>query len=135
LGVAFAPARNPDSVLAHGEVEISYDELRVHRKFKSIWCTIWILGALLVVATLDAQPDPPAVNPSPTLCKVLKIHVSVETVARHCESVRASYPFVNVRAGDAHERFHPSDRMSLTVQAADPSPPAIPAGLKPIQAV
>ena len=31
---------------------------------KTIWCTIWILSALLVVATVDAQPDPPALNPS-----------------------------------------------------------------------
>lgn len=97
---------------------------------KSVWCTIWILGALLVVATLDAQPDPPAVNPNLTLCKVLKTHaITGDTVARHYESVRTSHSFgVNLRAGDASEPYRPSDRMALTVQAADPSPPAPHAG-------
>jgi hypothetical protein len=44
-----------------------------------IWCTVWcawILGALLVITSLDSSPDPPAVYPqvagskasSPTEC-------------------------------------------------------------------
>ena len=93
---------------------------------KSIWCTIWVLGVLLVVATLDAQPDPPAVNPSPTLCKIVQSHATTgDAVARHYESVRTSYPFrVNLRAVDACEPYRPSDRMVLTAQASDTSPPA-----------
>jgi hypothetical protein len=30
---------------------------------KAISCTVWVLGALMVMASLDTVPDPPAVNP------------------------------------------------------------------------
>jgi hypothetical protein len=41
---------------------------------KSVRYTIWILGVLLVMATLDSLPDPPAVNPSAAPCKILLLH-------------------------------------------------------------
>jgi hypothetical protein len=93
---------------------------------KSIWCTVWILGALLVIATLDALPDPPAVvNPSTARCEVLQLHnYSWETAPRRSDSLTTPYPFpVSLVAGDGCEPYRPSDRMVLTVQAADPSPP------------
>ena len=35
-----------------------------------IWCTIWILGAVLVSASLDSTPDPPALDPHVRIVKV-----------------------------------------------------------------
>ena len=35
-----------------------------------MWCTIWILGAILVSASLDATPDPPALDPHPRIVRV-----------------------------------------------------------------
>ena len=93
---------------------------------KAIWCTIWILGALLVIATLDALPDPPAVmNPSAARCKVAQPHDDpYDAAPPRCDSVTTSYPFpVSLVAGDGCEPCRPSNRMVLTVQAADPSPP------------
>jgi len=98
----------------------------VHKKCKkSIWCTIWILGVLLIAATLDARPDPPAVNPSGTFCKVLMSHATAgDAVTRHGVSAPTTYPFlVHLSSGGACEPFRPGDRMVLTVQAADASPP------------
>ena len=36
----------------------------------AIWCTCWLLGVLLVVASMDAAPDPPAVNPHTVMVKI-----------------------------------------------------------------
>ncbi len=100
---------------------------------KLTWCTILVVAALLVVATIDAQPDPPAVNPSTALCKVLQPHYSPSvTVTGRCESLRTFYPFrVSLVTADACEPYRPNVRTVLTVQAADPSPPAPQAGRKP----
>ena len=99
---------------------------------KSICCTIWILGAFLVIAALDARPDPPALSPANALCKVLLLHSSsCETAAGRCDSLGTSDPFaVSLLAADACDPCRPRDRMVLTGQAADPSPPAPPAGHK-----
>jgi len=35
-----------------------------------IWCTIWILGAVLVSVSLDSTPDPPALDPQARIVKV-----------------------------------------------------------------
>jgi len=35
-----------------------------------IWCTIWILGAVLVSVSLDSTPDPPALDPHARVVKV-----------------------------------------------------------------
>src|SRR5713226_2243588 len=96
---------------------------------RSIWCTVWILGALLIVATLDAQPDPPAVNPSSAHCKVLHSHVFSCDRIPHSDSLPTFRPFrVSVGAIEACEPARPSERTVLIGQAADPSPPATPAG-------
>src|ERR1700691_5816605 len=97
---------------------------------KPIRYTIWILLAFVVIATLDSQPDPPAVNPTSTLCKVLQHDCSCAPAAQRCDSLATSSacPVILV-AADACQPHRPSDRMILTVQAADPSPPCSQASL------
>ena len=53
---------------------------------KSIRWTIWILGAFLVMATLDSLPDPPAVNPGATLSSVLLHHCDCQTATQRFDS-------------------------------------------------
>ena len=91
---------------------------------KWICRTIWILGVLLIVAALDARPDPPAVNPNPALCQVSQLHAcSCEIAARRYDFPITSYPVaVSFVAADGFEPSRPSDRMVLTGQPADPSP-------------
>jgi hypothetical protein len=92
---------------------------------KSIQYTIWVLLALLVAAALDPQPDPPAVNPSTTLCKVLQHDYSCDNAVRRRDSLAPSSPCpVSLVAAAACKPDCPSDRMIFTVQAADPSPPS-----------
>lgn len=100
----------------------------------SFSCAVWLLGALLVMATIDTVPDPPAVNPSSAACQVIQpLHYSCDTASRRCDSLAMPHPFpVSLVAVDACEPYRPSDRMVLTGQAADPSPPAAAAGRKPI---
>jgi hypothetical protein len=92
---------------------------------KSVWCTVWILGAVLVIATLDARPDPPAVNPNPAAHKVLQTHdCACDTATPRCDSLAAVHPFTMRRvATGLCEPHRPSDRIILTGQAGDPSPP------------
>ena len=99
---------------------------------KSISHTIWILGALLVIATLDALPDPPAVNPSIAQCKLGQLHdFSRDTVTPRCDSIGTSYPIpVSLVAVDACEPNRPSYRMVLTGRVTDSSPPAQQTGRK-----
>jgi hypothetical protein len=80
---------------------------------------------LLVIATLDSQPDPPAVNPSSNLCKVLPHNFACDTATERRDFVTTTSPFpLRLVAADAYRPHRPVDRMILTVHAADPSPPA-----------
>lgn len=93
---------------------------------KSISWTIWILGALLVMAMLDTRPDPPAVNPGADVSKVIQSHdCACDTAIRRCDSLAVSDSFpVSLFAVDTREPRRPSDRIVLTGQATDSSPPA-----------
>ena len=91
-------------------------------------CTIWTLGALLALATLDSLPDPPAVTPRTVTCQIPPVDLdSPVSTAQPTEFVAAS----DVRpmfalAADVQEPNRPRDRMVLTGQLTDPSPPAWP---------
>ena len=79
---------------------------------------------LLVVATLDNVPDPPAVNPT-AVSKILQAHdYFCNADARPVDSLNApetiSLSFVSADPG---EPYRPSDRIILSGQAADSSPP------------
>jgi hypothetical protein len=94
---------------------------------KAIRWTIWILLTFVVIATLDSQPDPPAVNPGAALCKILPgADCSCIPAARLCETLAASVPALpHPAAADACQPCHPADHLLLTVHASDPSPPAL----------
>jgi len=96
---------------------------------KSKSLIIWALGALMAVAAVDNVPDPPAVNPH-----------TVSVASRMCEARggvcdrrldfdwRCTSPHLQIRwiaLTPADEPNLPGDRIVLTGQAADPSPPAL----------
>jgi len=76
-----------------------------------IWYTVWILGALLVMASVDATPDPPALNP----------HMSGMKVRGHGEC--AKDPCGTSETGNFPDLFA---RLHLEEgQTANPSPPVM----------
>ena len=96
---------------------------------KSIGCTIWILGALLVIATLDARPDPPAVDPHTVKAKtacLLGYSGEDGTQYLSCASPKIA-PGLPVRSSgwaDAGEPKRTTGALALVRHAADSSPPA-----------
>jgi hypothetical protein len=94
---------------------------------RSICWIISIVSAALVLAALDTQPDPPAINPSTTICKALQLHNYAPETATPvlCDFRRAtpSSPESCI-ASFARETYRSSDRILLTGQASDPSPPS-----------
>jgi hypothetical protein len=94
-------------------------------KMKFISCAIWLLSALLLTATLDAQPDPPAVNPNAAACKILLTHdYSGETAIQRWDSLAAFDPRpLSLFSADIYACWTPAEPVVLTGQAADSSPP------------
>jgi hypothetical protein len=94
---------------------------------KAICWIISIISAALVLAALDTQPDPPAVNPSTAICKVLQLHTYAAETATPvlCDFRRQTSSFPENRiASIGRETYRPCDRILLTGQASDPSPPS-----------
>ena len=96
---------------------------------RSIWCTIWILSALLVIASLDTTPDPPAVDPHTVTVKVPGPGERAESLGGPAGSGSSA----NLLAQSQTQRIAfiediqpdgPSDIIAEMGQAADPSPPA-----------
>ena len=97
-------------------------------RVRSIWCTIWVLGALLVIATLDNRRDPPATNPGVGQCKLSKSLcqrvVSDGSALQCCVALITPVPLpIHFIAADACPSGCPGNRMVLTEQAGGPSPP------------
>jgi hypothetical protein len=103
---------------------------------RSIWRTIWILGALLLIAALDNRRDPPATNPDGPQLKLSKASCLQESshgkASQPCESLASPslFPIHFVPADPS-----PADRLStwlvLTEHAADASPPGLQSRRKP----
>jgi hypothetical protein len=91
---------------------------------RSIRCTVWILGALLVLALLDSIPDPPAVNPHTVTVKVASARA--ESVPQHSSSpdLLAQFRTGRIFVEDT-EPDCPSTLIAEEGQASDPSPPAL----------
>ena len=92
---------------------------------------IWVLCALLMIASLDAIPDPPAIDQhairvaSPQVCKGPSS--AVERPLNCIWNCPFLHPF-RVRwiaLTFSYEPRLPSDWIVLTGQAADPSPPTM----------
>jgi hypothetical protein len=90
--------------------------------------TIWVLCALIVIASLDAVPDPPIVNPQTVAAKAAclrELPASPHEDRWACEFFRASSHITWITLAWVHEPMRPSDRIALTGRAADPSPPTL----------
>jgi len=88
------------------------------------WC-IWILGALLLVASVDAKPDPPALDPHFAAIKVSSLSGFAKAVHNPYGNDCSLAPLQARRyvlVGDS-EPHCPAEILAQMEQAADPSPP------------
>jgi hypothetical protein len=101
---------------------------------KSKAVIIWVLGVLMVTASLDAVPDPPAVNPH----TVDVAFLPCEAPGGLCEG-RSNYAWSSssshfqvrwIAFTSASEPNPPMGWIVLIGQAADPSPPLLEARLR-----
>ena len=88
---------------------------------KLLWYSAWVLGALLLIVSLDAVPDPPAVNPHTVS---VELHsVSLDSLDLD-PTTACLHPYVpGLESSHEHGPQHPSDSILLIGRAADPSPP------------
>ena len=98
-------------------------------RMKLIWCTIWVLSALLIAASLDATPDPPAVDPLKMVVKVPGPAEHVGGLARersslHVMALPAPFGVVGNIISQEPESHRQGDVIVQAGFAADPSPPA-----------
>jgi hypothetical protein len=92
---------------------------------KSTRWLIWILSALLVLATVDNVPDPAATNPGNAQSKASCLYEHpAESAARSAQAIDAllRLPVHSLPASTVELHPH-SPRLVLTAHAADPSPP------------
>ena len=97
---------------------------------KSICYIALALGALMAAASIDAVPDPPAVNPHTVSLKAGCLRELVDGFREQrltCDSAYISprVPVHRVNLTNAAEPNRPSDGIALTGHAADPSPPVL----------
>jgi hypothetical protein len=90
--------------------------------------TIWVLGLLLAIASVDAVPDPPAVNrpASSTASLVRKARVDVHERWLNPNAfisllIQAHW----ITLTSAYEPNLPTDRIVKTGSTTDSSPPAV----------
>lgn len=91
-------------------------------------CCIWILPALLVAASVDAIPDPPALDPHFAATKVPALNES-PTTGSNPSGNYGSNLFVQFRAQETilvrdAKPGNPATFIAQMGQAADSSPPA-----------
>jgi hypothetical protein len=95
---------------------------------KSRSCIIWVLGLVLAIASVDAVPDPPVVNPRTVGVDCVLGDVCGDVHERRLNSDSSISLLIRVRwitiASD-HASNLAADRIVLTEFGADPSPPAI----------
>ena len=95
---------------------------------KLVWWMVWVLGAALIVATLDAIPDPPAVDPHGSMTKAFSLRDCADCFRD--QPTAAAMPdgdqTQRISFGREDEPDGPSDFIARTRQAADSSPPVAP---------
>jgi hypothetical protein len=85
---------------------------------------VWILGALLVVATLDHVPDPPAANPAVSQLSAAWQHEHPVAGIFSCAFTAVSFGLSARLVGvDSIRPFHGDGSIIIVEQAADSSPP------------
>jgi hypothetical protein len=88
---------------------------------------VWVLGALIAIASVDAVPDPPGVNPR-TVSVTSRLCEAGGVCERRLHSDWSTPSHLRMRwiaFSSAYESNLPSDQIVRTGQAADPSPPAL----------
>ncbi len=125
LGVVQVYPRSQDLPINSGNPLLLIFGAQTVMKLKS--CIIWVLGALMVIASVDAIPDPPAVNShtvnvASLLCKA---RGAVCERRLNCDWSRSSSHLQTrwISFTSTDEPNRPSDWIVLTGYAADPSPP------------
>jgi hypothetical protein len=88
------------------------------------------LTALLLIASVDAVPDPPAVNPHTTEVKTACLTECPESfclqiLSSACPGASSDASPHYISLVRDSETNRPSDRIVLSGQATDPSPPAL----------
>jgi hypothetical protein len=96
---------------------------------KLIWCTVWVLGAVLIAASFDARPDPPALDPHSGMVKTSSPQDCADASRdpSGCLGIAVTPLRVQIhRTAFVHEDepSRSSDFIARMGQAADPSPPA-----------
>jgi hypothetical protein len=88
---------------------------------KLLCYSAWVLSALLLIVSVDALPDPPAVNPRTVIVELHSVgfdSFDLETTASYF------HPHIRrLKASRDRGSNRPSDSILLTGRAADPSPP------------
>jgi hypothetical protein len=97
---------------------------------RSIWCTVWILGALLVIASVDAIPDPPAIDPHMVTVKVPGPKECAESPCGQADTgillnLLAHFQTSGTIFIEDTKPAGPSAWIAQAGQAADSSPPAL----------
>jgi hypothetical protein len=95
---------------------------------KSKSSTIWVLGVLLAIGSVDSVPDPPAVNPHTVSVASHLCEAHGRVCERRLNSDWSSSSLLQVRwiaFTSAYEPNLPTDRIARTGFAADPSPPTL----------
>jgi hypothetical protein len=89
---------------------------------KSIYSLIWLIGALLVIATFDRIPDPPSSKPEPQFSEI-SVHADSVAAITPSGFVIPSCTQIPAVVADAVEYFPRTSRLVLVERAADASPP------------
>jgi len=87
-----------------------------------------VLGSLLVAASLDAIPDPPAVNPHTVDVRAGGLRDLPEVLSEHrlccasfCRGIQA--PLLQIDSCETAKPNRSHDEIALVISAGDPSPP------------
>lgn len=91
-------------------------------------CIILVVGLLLAIASVDAVPDPPAVNPHAVGAAYILCSACGDVRECRLNSDSSISLLAQVRwvaFASAYEPNLPTDRIVLTGFATDPSPPPV----------
>ena len=92
-----------------------------------MFCVVWVLGLVLMVASLDAAPDPPAIDPHGATAKAFSERDSAgcfrDQPSAATMPTRTQAPRITFTHED--EPGRPSALMAETRHATDPSPPVL----------
>jgi hypothetical protein len=95
---------------------------------KFVPCAVWVLLALIAVASVDTIPDPPAVNPHTASATSLIYATNCDSCEQRLDCDLPS-PFVQARwmvaLSHVRQPNRTNDSVAITGHAADPSPPAV----------